>query len=146
MFFMINRLARLYHYRVALLGRPNVGKSSLFNALLGARLSLVDALPGFTRDCREARAALLHVPVTYIDTPGLDQALFARPPSLEKVMGAKSLQAAASADRILLVVDAKHGLMPDDLLIARLLSRQQLSSRTWLVANKSEGATQDFFN
>ena len=120
--------------RVAIIGRPNVGKSTLFNRLAGKRLALVHDLPGVTRDRREAPAALGDLRFTIIDTAGLDDGAKG---SLIARMRAQTEEALATADAVLFLVDARAGLLPADRDFAQLLRRR--GKKVILVANKSEG-------
>src|SRR5947207_9775554 len=96
-------------FAVAIVGRPNVGKSTLFNRLVGKRLALVDNRPGVTRDRREGQARLGDLDFTAIDTAGLEQAA---PESLTGRMQAQTDSAIAAADAIFFLVDARAGLTP----------------------------------
>ena len=119
---------------VAIVGRPNVGKSTLFNRLVGKRLAIVDDTPGVTRDWREGEAQLADLRFTVIDTAGLEE-------RVESVLdaGARSQteRALNRADVILFVIDARAGVTPVDRHFAAWLRRQQRP--LLLVANKSEG-------
>jgi GTP-binding protein len=119
--------------RVAIVGRPNVGKSTLFNRLVGKRLALVDDLPGVTRDRREGEASLAGLNFTAIDTAGLDDAA---PASLAGRMRAQTEAAVASADVSVFVVDARAGITPLDRHFADML--RATGKPIVLVANKSE--------
>lgn len=120
--------------RIAIIGRPNVGKSTLFNRLVGKQLALVDDRPGVTRDRREARASLFDLDFTIVDTAGLDDV---DDKSLEGRMRQQSEIAINQADVILFVIDARAGLMPMDKVFAELVRRQ--SKPVLLLANKAEG-------
>jgi GTPase len=119
---------------VAILGRPNVGKSTLFNRLIGRRLALVDDTPGVTRDRREGEAALGDLRFRVIDTAGLEEADAG---SLVARMQAQTERAVAEADVALLLIDARAGLTPLDRHFADALRRGK--TPVVLVANKAEG-------
>src|SRR5205823_10639542 len=94
-------------FAVAILGRPNVGKSTLFNRLVGRRLALVDDTPGLTRDRREGEGRIADLGFRVIDTAGLEEAA---PASLAGRMRAQSERALAAADVAMLVIDAREGV------------------------------------
>ncbi|GAB4065917.1 ribosome biogenesis GTPase Der [Ancylobacter sonchi] len=119
---------------VAIVGRPNVGKSTLFNRLVGKRLALVDDRPGVTRDRREGDARLGHLEFRVIDTAGLEEA---KAESLEGRMRAQTEAAIDDADVLLFLIDARVGLTPTDRAFAELARRS--GKHTILIANKSEG-------
>jgi GTP-binding protein len=121
-------------FTVAIIGRPNVGKSTLFNRLVGRRLALVDDLPGVTRDRREGEARLGDLSFTVVDTPGLEEANAA---SLAGRMVEQTKAAIAGADAILFLIDARAGLLPADRVFADLVRKS--GKPAILVANKSEG-------
>jgi len=121
-------------FTLAILGRPNVGKSTLFNRLVGRRLALVDDEPGVTRDRREGQAKLGDLSFTVIDTAGLDDA---DRESLSGRMQAQTRSAIAQSDAVLFVVDARSGLTGADSAFADLVRRS--GKPAILVANKSEG-------
>src|ERR1700739_345982 len=98
-------------FTVAIVGRPNVGKSTLFNRLIGRRLALVDDTPGVTRDRREGQAQLGDLTFTVIDTAGFEDA---SAESLPGRMRAQSQAAVAAADAVLFMVDARDGVTPND--------------------------------
>jgi len=118
---------------VAIVGRPNVGKSTLFNRLLGKRLALVDDRPGVTRDRRDGEAHLGRLAFRAIDTAGFEEA---DEESLKGRMRAQTAAAIAEADAVLFVLDARAGLLPDDRAFADALRRA--GKPVIVVANKSE--------
>jgi GTP-binding protein len=121
-------------FTVAIVGRPNVGKSTLFNRLVGKRLALVDDRPGVTRDRREGRARLGDLDFMVIDTAGLEDAA---PESLTGRMQEQTEAAIAAADVLLFLIDARAGAMPADRAFANLVRKS--GKPAILVANKSEG-------
>jgi GTP-binding protein len=123
-------------FAVAILGRPNVGKSTLFNRLVGSRAALVDNTPGLTRDRREGTARIADLDFRAIDTAGLEEAV---PDSLAARMQAQTERALADADVALLVIDAREGVNEDDRHFADWLRRS--GKPVVLVANKTEGRT-----
>ncbi|MGH6760402.1 MAG: ribosome biogenesis GTPase Der [Phyllobacterium sp.] len=120
-------------FTVAIVGRPNVGKSTLFNRLVGRKLALVDDLPGVTRDRRVHDAKLYDMHFSVIDTAGLEEV---GPQTLEGRMRAQTELAISEADLILFVVDAKHGITPADTTFGDLVRRS--GKPVILVANKAE--------
>jgi GTP-binding protein len=119
---------------VAIVGRPNVGKSTLFNRLVGRRLALVDDEPGVTRDRREGEAELYDLRFRLIDTAGLEEAF---DESLQARMRRQTERAVESADLVLFLIDARAGVMPLDQHFAGWLRRGR--TPVVLVANKCEG-------
>jgi len=119
---------------VAIVGRPNVGKSTLFNRLVGKRLALVDDRPGVTRDRREGEAKLLGLEFRVIDTAGFEDE---DPQSLPGRMRAQTEAAVRDADAALFMVDAREGLTPLDEEIGRWLRAE--ATPVIVVANKAEG-------
>jgi GTP-binding protein len=119
---------------VVIAGRPNVGKSTLFNRLAGRRLALVADTPGVTRDRKEAEALLRGRRVRLVDTAGLEEA---PPESLGGRLREGVNVATAAADLVLFVVDARTGLTPADQHFAQWLRRQ--GRQVLVVANKAEG-------
>src|ERR1700759_147296 len=119
---------------VVIAGRPNVGKSTLFNRLAGRRIALVADTPGVTRDRKEAEAELRGRTVKLIDTAGLEEAA---PDSLAGRMRTGSAGAVALADLVLFVLDARAGVTPADAHFAQWLRRQ--GKPVLVVANKAEG-------
>lgn len=121
-------------FTVAIVGRPNVGKSTLFNRLAGRRLALVHDLPGVTRDRREATAEVGDLRFRLIDTAGLEDAA---PETLTGRMRQQTEAAIAEADLVLFMIDARAGITPVDEHFAKVL---RASGRpVVLVANKTEG-------
>ena len=125
-------------FTVAIVGRPNVGKSTLFNRLVGRRLALVDDTPGVTRDRREAEGQLGDLTFRVIDTAGFEEA---GPQTLSGRMRAQTEAALAGADAVLFLIDARAGLLPADRAFADLVRRA--GKPAILVANKSEGRAGD---
>ena len=121
-------------FTVAIIGRPNVGKSTLFNRLVGKRLALVDDTPGVTRDRRLADARIGDLHFQVIDTAGLEEA---DSDSLESRMRQQTELAIGEADVSLFMVDAKSGVTPTDKAFAQLLRKR--GKPVILVANKMEG-------
>ena len=121
-------------FTAAIIGRPNVGKSTLFNRLVGQRLALVDDLPGVTRDRREGKARLGDIEFRVIDTAGLEDV---RDQSLAGRMREQTERAIDDADVVLMVIDARVGVTPMDRHFAELLRRRAVP--VILIANKSEG-------
>src|SRR5688500_2002902 len=119
---------------VAIIGRPNVGKSTLFNRLVGRKLALVDDRPGVTRDRREGEASLLGLDFRVIDTAGYEDE---DPASLPGRMRAQTVAAVREADAALFLIDARAGLTPLDEEIARWLRSE--TTPVVLAANKAEG-------
>jgi GTP-binding protein len=119
---------------VVIAGRPNVGKSTLFNRLAGKRLALVDDMPGLTRDRKEAEADIGRRSVRLIDTAGLEEA---DPGSIASRMRAQSETAISSADLILFMIDARAGITPADELFADVV--RSAGKPVIVVANKAEG-------
>ncbi|HEU5068687.1 MAG TPA: ribosome biogenesis GTPase Der [Sphingomicrobium sp.] len=119
---------------VAIVGRPNVGKSTLFNRLVGKRLALVDDRPGVTRDRREGDANLLGLEFRVIDTAGFEDE---DPQTLPGRMRKQTEAAVRSADAALFLIDSREGVTPLDEEIGRWLRAE--STPVVLVANKSEG-------
>ena len=119
---------------IAIIGRPNVGKSTLFNRLTGGRTALVSDMPGLTRDRREGEADLAGNPVTIVDTAGLEQA---KRGSIAERMRQQSEAALAAADLVLFVIDAREGITSDDKSFGKLV--RSSGRPIVLVANKSEG-------
>src|SRR5580692_12200588 len=119
---------------VVIAGRPNVGKSTLFNRLAGRRAALVADTPGVTRDSKQAEAMLRGRLTRLVDTAGLEEAA---PETLAGRMRAGAAVAVRDADLVLFVIDARAGLTPVDRHFAQWLRRQD--KPVMLVANKAEG-------
>lgn len=122
-----------HHYTVAIVGRPNVGKSTLFNRLAGKQLAIVDNMPGVTRDWREAEGALFDKRFRVIDTAGLEENF---DDSIQGRMRQKTEDALEHADIVLFVVDGRAGVTPLDQHFAEWLRRQ--NKPVILVVNKGE--------
>ncbi len=119
---------------IAIIGRPNVGKSTLFNRLTGKRAALVSDMPGLTRDRREGEADLAGNPVTIVDTAGLEEG---KRGSIAERMRQQTETALNEADLVLFLVDAREGVTPGDKAFAQMV---RASGRPVIVvANKSEG-------
>ena len=121
-------------FTVAIIGRPNVGKSTLFNRLVGQKLALVDDAPGVTRDRREGEARLGDLHFIVIDTAGLDEGAKG---SLTARMQEQTETAIGLADALMFVIDARSGLTPSDRAFADFARRAD--KPVILLANKSEG-------
>jgi GTP-binding protein len=121
-------------FTVAIVGRPNVGKSTLFNRLIGRRLALVDDTPGVTRDRRFGAARLADLEFSVVDTAGFEEATGA---TLEGRMRQQTELAVAEADLVLLVIDARAGVTPLDTHFANWLRKAK--TPVVVVANKCEG-------
>lgn len=119
---------------VAILGRPNVGKSTLFNRLVGRKIALVDNQPGVTRDRREGEASIGDLRFRIFDTAGLDDT---KGDSLEARMSAQAEAAVSLADVVLFVIDARAGITPADRELAARIRRR--GKPVILLANKAEG-------
>ena len=125
-------------FTLAIVGRPNVGKSTLFNRLVGKKLALVDDQPGVTRDLREGEARLGDLRFTVIDTAGLEDAT---DNSLQGRMRRLTERAVEMADLCLFMIDARTGVTPIDEMFADILRRK--SAHVILAANKGEGSAAD---
>jgi len=121
-------------FTVAIIGRPNVGKSTLFNRLVGKRLAIVDDTPGVTRDRREGEGRLFDLDFRVIDTAGLEEG---EEGSLEAGMRAQTDIALDEADVVMMLIDARAGITPLDNHFADWLRRQ--GKPVLLLANKCEG-------
>ncbi|MBQ0803419.1 MAG: ribosome biogenesis GTPase Der [Sulfitobacter sp.] len=125
-------------FTLAIVGRPNVGKSTLFNRLVGKKLALVDDQPGVTRDLREGAARLADLRFTVIDTAGLEEVT---DDSLQGRMRRLTERAVDMADVCLFMIDARVGVTPSDLVFADILRKK--SAHVILAANKGEGKAAD---
>ena len=123
---------------IAIVGRPNVGKSTLFNRLVGRRTALVSDMPGLTRDRREGDAQIADRAVRLVDTAGLEDA---EAGSIAARMRQQSEQAVADADIVIFLYDARAGLTPVDREFADLV--RQSGKPVIVVANKCEGSASD---
>ncbi|MEI7968285.1 MAG: ribosome biogenesis GTPase Der [Betaproteobacteria bacterium] len=119
---------------VALVGRPNVGKSTLFNRLTKTRDAIVHDLPGLTRDRHYGQGRVGGKPYIVVDTGGLEPVATS---GIMQEMARQTLQAVDEADAVIMLVDARSGLTPQDRMVAERLRRS--GRRLWLVANKAEG-------
>ncbi len=125
-------------FTLAIVGRPNVGKSTLFNRLVGKRLALVDDQPGVTRDLRDGAARLADLRFTVVDTAGLEDAT---DDSLEGRMRKLTERAVEMADVCLFMIDARVGVTPTDQVFAEILRKK--ADHVILAANKGEGSAAD---
>ena len=121
-------------FTLAIVGRPNVGKSTLFNRLVGKKLALVDDQPGVTRDLREGDAKLGNLRFTVIDSAGLEEAT---DNSLQGRMRRLTERAVEMADVCLFMIDARTGVTPADEVFADILRKK--NANVILAANKAEG-------
>ena len=121
-------------FTLAIIGRPNVGKSTLFNRLVGKKLALVDDQPGVTRDRREGEAHLGDLDFIVIDTAGLEEA---QEDTLAGRMRRQTEEALLDADAVIFVVDVRTGITPADRHFAQLVRRA--GKPVILLANKAEG-------
>ncbi len=122
---------------VALVGRPNVGKSTLFNVLTGTRDAIVADVPGLTRDRQYGFGRVGPMPFVVIDTGGLVE----NPKGIEAQMRAQTERAVAEADRLILLVDGRAGLTPQDDFVAREIRKS--GKPTTVAVNKAEGLDLD---
>jgi len=129
-------------FKIAIIGRPNVGKSTLFNKLVGKKFAITDDTPGVTRDRKEAPASLADLEFVAIDTAGLEHRI--NDQSLEKRMVEQTELAVDDADLCLFVVDAKAGVVIEDEHFARWLRR--INKKTILIANKCENFDEAIFD
>ena len=120
-------------FTIAIIGRPNVGKSTLFNRLAGSRLALVDDQPGLTRDRREAEASIGAFDATLIDTAGFEDAKTGLGPRMRE----QTLAAIEQADVVVFMIDARAGVIGSDESFADLV--RSSGKPVILAANKCEG-------
>ena len=125
-------------FTIAIVGRPNVGKSTLFNRLVGKKIALVDDQPGVTRDLREGLGQLGDIEFTVIDTAGMEDA---KDESLQGRMRALTEHAVEISDICLFMIDSRIGVTYMDQTLATVLRKN--AKNVLLVANKSEGSAGD---
>lgn len=124
-------------FTIALIGRPNVGKSTLFNRLIGKKSAIVDNTPGVTRDRRHGVCLFNDLSIGILDTAGFEDAKGA---SIEARMREQTEKAIAEADLCLFITDIRHGLTPVDRMLAKFLHKS--GAQVISVANKVEGSSQ----
>lgn len=128
-------------FKIAIIGRPNVGKSTLFNKLVGKKIAITDDAPGITRDRKESMGSLGPLQFMVIDTAGLEHKINEK--SLEKRMVEQTELAVIDADLCLFVVDSKAGIINEDDYFAKWL--RKIEKKTILIANKCENLNEDNF-
>ncbi len=128
-------------FKIAIIGRPNVGKSTLFNKLIGRSFAITDDTPGVTRDRKEAKGKLGPLEFIAIDTAGLENQITDK--SLEKRMMEQTEAAVADADLCLFVIDGKEGVTNKDYYFAQWLKK--MNKKTVLLANKCENLNEEIF-
>lgn len=121
-------------FKIAVIGRPNVGKSTLFNKLVGKKFAIVDNIPGVTRDRKEAKGSLFDLQFGVIDTAGLEDDVINN--SLSQKMVEQTMMAIDDASLCLFIVDAKSGVTSDDLKFSKILKK--VNKKIVLIANKCE--------
>ena len=124
--------------KVAIIGRPNVGKSTLFNRLAGRKIAIVHDMPGVTRDRKTAKAKLNDLQLEIIDTAGYE---YSKEDNIEQRMWQQTQKAINDADVVLFLFDARAGIQPYDEHFANLV--RQTAKPTILLANKCEGKLQE---
>ncbi len=127
------------NFIIALVGRPNVGKSTLFNRLTRTRDALIDATPGVTRDRRYGTFELNGIPVTLVDTGGLEAEYSKRPDIIQKTIIEQAMKAVSEANLVLFVVDGRDGLIADDQEIFHRL--RTAGKPVLLAANKMDASS-----
>ncbi len=128
-------------FKIAIIGRPNVGKSTLFNKLVGRSIAITDDTPGVTRDRKESPAKLGPLEFIVIDTAGLESKI--NEASLEQRMVEQTEAAVSDADLCLFVVDRKDGVTKQDLHFANWLKK--IGKKTILIINKCENLSEEVF-
>lgn len=120
-------------YTISIIGRPNVGKSTLFNRLMGSRVALVDRTPGLTRDRREGITELFNIPIRLVDTAGFEgttkeHTLKSRQLNREMVndMLVQTRNALIYSDLALFVLDSRSGITHNDVMLYRWLTQSEL--------------------
>ncbi|MBL6665143.1 MAG: 50S ribosome-binding GTPase, partial [Rickettsiales bacterium] len=129
-------------FKIAIIGRPNVGKSTLFNKLVGKKFAITDNTPGITRDRKEANGSLGPLEFKVIDTAGLEDKI--TPNSVEEKMVEQTNIAILDADLCLFIVDSKTGITNSDLHFAKIL--RKTNKKTILIANKCENLNEQVFD
>ncbi len=119
---------------LAIIGRPNVGKSTLFNRLIGKRLALVANEPGITRDYRAEKLNIKNNSYELIDTAGIEEL---SKDNISRITKESSINAINKSDIILFVIDARNSLTPDDYSLASIIRKS--GKKVILIANKCEG-------
>jgi GTP-binding protein len=136
---MLRAITRAYQdwmFSVALVGRPNVGKSTLFNVLCNKKTSLVDNVPGLTRDRVEGSVNLFDVDIRFVDTAGYDPFDTENPKSIIDKMIEQTHQALLGCDMALFLIDAREGITATDIKLSRWLKANK--NDAVLIANKCE--------
>src|SRR6187402_383484 len=119
---------------IVIAGRPNVGKSTLFNRLTRTRDAIVADVPGLTRDRHYGEGKVGQRPYLVVDTGGLEPT---KAEGVYREMARQTRQAVDEADAVLFVVDGRNGVAPQDIVIAAEL--RKTARKVWLVVNKAEG-------
>ena len=129
-------------FKIAIIGRPNVGKSTLFNKLVGRKFAIVDNISGVTRDRKEAYGSLSDLQFKIVDTAGLEQQIYDN--SLSQRMVEQTLVAISDANLCLFLVDGKNGVTSEDLKFSKILHK--INKKTILIANKCENFNEEIFS